>query len=135
MTNTTDLTVLGNTVRNALTADQLEVFPAPDDVTVVKFEVTEFTSICPVTGQPDFGTLTIAYQPDGLCVESKSLKLYLWGYREQGAFCEALASQICHDIADAVVPAWIRVENVQNVRGGIITTSVAEWSQDQEAAL
>ena len=93
-------------------------FVAPD-VQTVKLFTTEFTSLCPRTGQPDFGSVSIEYIPDELCLESKSLKYYLWSYRNEGEFCEGLAGRIADDIVFAIRPAQIQVEVTQNVRGGI----------------
>lgn len=102
-----------------------EAFPAPQ-VSRVTLEATEFTSICPRTGQPDFGSVVIEYTPGGRCVESKSLKHYLWSYRDEGAFCESLAARIADDVVYAVDPVWVRVTVNQNVRGGIAIVAVAE---------
>lgn len=102
-----------------------EAFPAPA-VARVTMEAVEFTSLCPRTGQPDFGTVTIAYTPGKLCLESRSLKFYLWAYREEGAFCEALAAQIADDVVAAIGPEQVSVTVTQNVRGGIALTAVAE---------
>lgn len=102
-----------------------ESFPAPD-VQRVRFEGTEFTSICPRTGQPDFGSIVIEYRPGPRCLESKALKFYLWAYRDEPAFCESLAGQIADDVVAAVEPRWLRVEVRQNVRGGIGLLAVAE---------
>lgn len=118
--------ILGSPVRHAIEADALDTFPTPVNTQTVKFIVTEFTSMCPVTNQPDFGTLEIEYGPDRLCLESKSLKLYLWGFRDKGSFCEALASNIAQDIYGVIQPKWIKVTNRQATRGGIVTESVAE---------
>ncbi len=101
-----------------------EAFPAPD-VQVVNMEATEFTSICPRSGQPDFGAVSIEYVPDKQCLESRALKVYLWAYRDEGAFCETLASQIADDIVYAIAPKAVRVEVHQNVRGGIKIVAVA----------
>ena len=95
-----------------------EAFPAPD-VQVITMEATEFTSICPRTGQPDFGEVSIEYVPNQHCLESKALKYYLWAYRDEGAFCETLAARIADDIVYAIEPKAVRVEVHQNVRGGI----------------
>ena len=89
-----------------------------------EFFTDELTSICPITGQPDFGDLTIEYEPNKLCLESKSLKLYLWTFREEGHFCEALASEIAQKIFDTLKPKWVRVTNEQSKRGGIETTAI-----------
>jgi len=102
-----------------------EAFAAPNVQTVV-CTATEFTSICPRTGQPDFGSVVITYTPAELCLESKALKVYLWSYREEGAFCEALAARIADDIVRAIQPRTLRVEVHQNVRGGIGLVATAE---------
>jgi 7-cyano-7-deazaguanine reductase len=121
-----NLKVLGTTVRRPIEKHELERFPTPANVTQVTFNITEFTSMCPVTGQPDFGTLIITFAPDEWCLESKSLKLYLWRYRDIGSFCESLASDIAQDIFDTIDPVYVKVVNRQAVRGGIATDSVAE---------
>ncbi|MBI4913579.1 MAG: NADPH-dependent 7-cyano-7-deazaguanine reductase QueF [Acidobacteria bacterium] len=101
----------------------LDTFPSPRPGRPfeVVFETEEFTCLCPLTGQPDFAKLRIAYQPDQLCLESKSLKLYLWNYRDQGAFHEAVANQILDDLVKAAKPRWMRVEGDFLIRGGIRT--------------
>ena len=101
-----------------------EAFPAPA-VQLVRMEATEFTSICPKTGQPDFGRVIIEYTPRKRCIESRALKYYLWSFRNEGAFCEALAARIADDVVHAVKPASVRVEVQQNVRGGIALVAVA----------
>lgn len=105
---------------------ELETFPTPDAVTQVRFDCHELTSFCPVTNQPDFSQVVIEYGPKEKCIESKSLKLYLWSFREEPLFGEQLASQISADIFKAVEPHWVRVELVQNIRGGMQLTAVAE---------
>lgn len=95
-----------------------ERFPAPA-VDLVEFEAYEFTSVCPRTGQPDFGRVVIRYQPDAYCLESKALKFYLWAFRDHGAFCESLAAKIADDVMAAVEPHWVEVVVHQNPRGGI----------------
>jgi 7-cyano-7-deazaguanine reductase len=109
----------------------LETFesPRPGRPFEIVFETEEFTCLCPMTGQPDFAKLKITYQPDQLCVESKSLKLYLWSYRNQGAFHETVTNQILDDLTDAVQPAWMRVEGDFLIRGGIRTTVAAEFGK------
>jgi 7-cyano-7-deazaguanine reductase len=104
----------------------LEGFPNPG-VTQVELTSDELTAVCPITAQPDFYTTTIAYRPKGLCLESKSLKLYLMRYRDQGAFCEALAVQIRDDVAAALelAPADVHVTLRQKARGGITITASA----------
>ncbi len=101
-----------------------EAFPAPD-VHTVTLTATEFTSICPRTGQPDFGSVVIEYTPGARCLESKALKFYLWSYRDEGAFCESLAARIADDIVYAIEPRALRVQVNQNVRGGIALVAVA----------
>lgn len=108
----------------------LETFPAPPHVTAVSFTSDELTSFCPVTEQPDFNTVEIEYVPDELCVESKSLKLYLWTFREERIFGEGLASTIAQDLFAALRPFSIKVTLHQNVRGGIKMTAVAEMGRD-----
>ncbi|HYH03041.1 MAG TPA: preQ(1) synthase [Bacillota bacterium] len=109
--------VLGQTVRQP--SRVLEVFPKPEGITTVTMESDEVTSLCPVTGQPDWETVTIEYAPNQSCIESKSLKLYLWSFREDGVFCEALAAQIANDIATACQPYWVEVAVNQKPRGGV----------------
>jgi 7-cyano-7-deazaguanine reductase len=106
----------------------LETFPNPHPGRdyVIRFETSEFTCLCPKTGQPDFATIRIEYVPDRLCVELKSLKLYLWSYRDEGAFHEAVTNKILDDLAAAVSPRRMRVEGDFNIRGGIHTTVVVE---------
>ena len=103
----------------------LETFPAPPFLDKVSLVSDEVTSLCPVTGQPDWETVSIDYLPDKLCLESKSLKLYFWSFRNEGAFCEALASQISCDIFDALQPFWCTVAIHQKARGGITITATA----------
>jgi len=89
-------------------------------------EIPEFTCLCPKTGQPDFATLVLDYIPDRLCVELKSLKLYAWSYRDQGAFHEAVTERILDDLVRATRPRFMRLKAQFFVRGGIFTTVVAE---------
>jgi 7-cyano-7-deazaguanine reductase len=106
----------------------LEVFanPSPQRDYEIRFECPEFTCVCPMTGQPDFATLRITYVPDQRCVELKSLKLYLWSFRDEGAFHEAVTNRILDDLVSALAPRRMRVEGIFAVRGGIQTTVVAE---------
>jgi len=90
----------------------------------ILFDCPEFTCLCPITGQPDFATISIDYVPDELCVELKSLKVYLWSYRNEGAFHEAVTNQICDDLVAAVAPRSITVTGKFWVRGGITTSVV-----------
>ena len=100
-------------------------FPAPN-VQTVALTGTEFTAVCPKTGQPDFGTVTIEYTPDALCIESRALKYYLWSYRDEPAFVETVAARIADDVVYAIAPKRVSVEVSQNVRGGIEIVAVAE---------
>ena len=106
----------------------LETFPnpAPERDYRIHMEIPEFTCVCPMTGQPDFATLTLDYVADELCVELKSLKLYIWSYRDEGAFHEAVTNKILDDLVRATRPRYMRLEARFNVRGGIHTTVVAE---------
>ncbi|HEY5091317.1 MAG TPA: preQ(1) synthase [Polyangia bacterium] len=107
----------------------LETFvnPNPERDYVIRFDCPEFTCLCPKTGQPDFATIHVEYVPDVLCVELKSWKLYLWSYRDEGAFHEAVTNRILDDLVAAVKPRRARVEGAFNVRGGITTTVVASY--------
>jgi 7-cyano-7-deazaguanine reductase len=106
----------------------LETFdnPQPDRDYTIRVEVPEFTCLCPKTGQPDFAELTIEYVADKLCVELKSLKLYVWSFRDEGAFHEAVTNQILSDLVAAIQPRYMRLTAEFNVRGGIFTTVVAD---------
>ena len=95
----------------------------------IHMEIPEFTCLCPRTGQPDFATLALDYVPDRLCVELKSLKLYIWSYRNEGAFHEAVTNRILDDLVRATRPRYMRLTARFNVRGGIHTTVVAEHSK------
>ena len=106
----------------------LETFPNPTPRRDyrIHMEIPEFTCLCPKTGQPDFATLYLDYVPDRICVELKSLKLYVWSYRDQGAFHEAVTNRMLDDIAAATRPRFMRLTAKFYVRGGIFTTVVAE---------
>jgi 7-cyano-7-deazaguanine reductase len=111
--------------------NSLETFPNPNperDYTI-RMRIPEFTCLCPKTGQPDFATLDLEYVPDAKCVELKSLKLYIWSYRNQGAFHEAVTNRILDDLVRLMEPRFIRLRAEFNVRGGIYTTVVAEHKQ------
>lgn len=105
-------------------ADQLETFPNPNPQRDYTIEIVcpEFTSLCPVTGQPDFGTITFTYRPGDRCVELKSLKLYLQRYRNQGIFYEAVTNRLLNDFVMAAAPKWCQVVGAFSARGGITTT-------------
>ncbi|HXZ96794.1 MAG TPA: preQ(1) synthase [Burkholderiales bacterium] len=101
--------------------------PRPQRDYLIHMEIPEFTCLCPRTGQPDFATLILEYIPDKKCVELKSLKLYIWSYRNEGAFHEAVTNRIIDDLSKAVKPRFMRLTSRFNVRGGIFTTVVAEY--------
>jgi 7-cyano-7-deazaguanine reductase len=106
----------------------LETFPNPQPGRdyVIHMEIPEFTCLCPKTGQPDFAVLILDYIPEKLCVELKSLKLYIWSYRDEGAFHEAVTNRILDDLSRATKPRFMRLTAKFYVRGGIFTTVVAE---------
>ena len=106
----------------------LETFtnPQPGRNYTIRIEVPEFTCLCPKTGQPDFATIIIEYVPDQTCVELKALKLYMWTFRERGAFHEAVTNEILDDLVKATAPNFMRIRAEFNVRGGIYTTVIAE---------
>ena len=99
--------------------------PRPGRAYGIHFECPEFTCLCPITGQPDFATVLIEYVPDQLCVELKSLKLYLWSFRDEGHFHEAVTNRILDDLVSAVAPRRMTVTGAFNVRGGITTVVTA----------
>ena len=106
----------------------LETFDNPQqerDYTI-RITIPEFTCLCPKTGQPDFAEMTLEYIPDRLCVELKALKMYIWSFRDQGAFHEAVTNEILGDLVNATQPRFMRLTAEFNVRGGIYTTVVAE---------
>ncbi|HEX4819360.1 MAG TPA: preQ(1) synthase, partial [Acidimicrobiales bacterium] len=104
----------------------LETFDAPPTCTRVRFTSDELTSLCPLTGQPDFNTIEIDYEPKDKCIESKSLKLYLWSFRDKKAFVEQLAAEIAGEVHTAAQPSRVRVTITQHTRGGIVTEATAE---------
>ncbi|MCU1391988.1 MAG: queF [Ilumatobacteraceae bacterium] len=122
--DTSQLTILGRTVRHPV--DHVEVFPAPANVTAVRFTNDELNSMCPVTEQPDLSHVVIEYAPDELCVESKSLKLYLWSFRDRAVFAEALAAEIAGEIMLTAKPHAVKVTLTQRPRGGIEVQAVSE---------
>ncbi|WP_446808130.1 preQ(1) synthase [Methylomonas sp. 2BW1-5-20] len=100
--------------------------PRPARDFTIRIDIPEFTCLCPMTGQPDFAKLVLEYVPNKLCVELKSLKLYMWTFRERGAFHEAVTNEILDHIAAAISPSFMRLRAEFNVRGGIYTTVIAE---------
>jgi len=106
----------------------LETFPNPQqerDYTI-RMRIPEFTCLCPKTGQPDFAELRLEYVPDQLCIELKALKNYIWSYRNDGAFHEAVTNRILSDLVVTIAPRFMRLTAEFNVRGGIFTTVIAE---------
>jgi 7-cyano-7-deazaguanine reductase len=121
---------------------RLETFPnpAPGRDYAIHMQVPEFTCLCPKTGQPDFATLFLDYVPDRLCVELKSLKLYIWSFRDEGRFHEAVTNEILDALVKAAAPRFMRLTARFFVRGGIFTTVVAEhrkkgWKAPQRVEL
>jgi len=109
-------------------AKRLETFPnpAPGRDYAIHMRIPEFTCLCPKTGQPDFATLYVDYVPDRLCVELKSLKLYIWSFRDRGTFHEAVTNEILDTLVKATAPRFMRLTARFYVRGGIFTTVAAE---------
>jgi len=116
---------------------ELQTFanPNPERDYEIAFEAPEFTCLCPMTGQPDFATIRIRYTPDEKCVELKSLKLYLWSYRDEGAFHEAVTNRIANDLIAAIDPRYIEVEGDFYVRGGISTKVKVTHRKDPRPAV
>ncbi len=110
----------------------LETFesPNPESDYTIRIDIPEFTCLCPKTGQPDFATIKIAYVPDQKCIELKSLKMYIWSFRDEGAFHEKVTNDMLADFVTACEPRFMRVTGEFNVRGGIYTTVVAEHKKD-----
>jgi 7-cyano-7-deazaguanine reductase len=113
---------------------KLEIFknPNPRRDYTIEMDCPEFTCLCPKTGQPDFATIHISYVPDEFCVELKSLKLYLWSYRNEGAFHEAVTNKILDDLVKAVKPRCMSIEADFFVRGGIHTVISADYSRPRK---
>ena len=109
-------------------SQRLQTFanPAPERDYRIHIEIPEFTCLCPMTGQPDFATLVLDYVPDRRCIELKALKQYVWSFRDQGAYHEAVTNRILGDLCKAARPRYLRLTARFNVRGGIFTTVVAE---------
>ncbi len=111
---------------------ELEVFdnPNPERDFVIQIDMPEFTCLCPKTGQPDFATLHLEYIADQACVELKSLKMYIWSFRDEGAFHEAVTNEILDDLVNATNPRFMRLKAIFNVRGGVYTSVIAKHQQD-----
>jgi len=107
---------------------QIQTFPnpAPERDYTIRMSIPEFTCLCPMTGQPDFATLELEYVPDRLCIELRALKLYIWSFRDRGAFHEAVTNEILKHLAGAISPRFMRLHADFNVRGGIHTRVIAE---------
>ena len=120
-----------STIAKRTPSSELTTFPnpAPARDYTIRMSIPEFTCLCPMTGQPDFATLELEYVPAALCVELKSLKLYIWSFRERGAFHEAVTNEIVDQLAGAIHPRFMRLTARFNVRGGIYPTVVAERRQ------
>jgi len=112
---------------------KLELFdnPRPKRDYVIRIRCPEFTSVCPRTGQPDFGEIVVEYCPDKVCIELKSLKFYMQSYRNEGIFYEALTNDILDDLSGACKPCWMKVTSRFNARGGITTEVIAEHKTDK----
>ncbi|HZK25680.1 MAG TPA: preQ(1) synthase [Oscillospiraceae bacterium] len=126
-----DFYALGKVVKEP--TRKLDVFPKPAGVQTIVMESDEVTSLCPITGQPDWETVIIEYLPDQLCIESKSLKLYFWSFRQEGAFCEALAAKIANDVGAACQPHSCQVTVIQKPRGGITIRATACYEKGKVA--
>jgi 7-cyano-7-deazaguanine reductase len=128
MTEDTDLEGLTLLGKDAKPSKELETFPNhhPERRYVVRLESDEFTCLCPATGQPDFANITVEYIPNKKILESKSFKLYLWSYRNEGVFHEHVTNTILDDLVAALDPHWCRVSGAFNIRGGIYITVEAE---------
>ena len=118
---------------------ELETFvnPKTERDYTIKITLPEFTCLCPKTGQPDFAKLFLEYIPDQKCIELKSLKLYIWSFRDEGAFHEAITNQILDDLVNAANPKYMKLKAVFNVRGGVYTTVVcdyksSDWKSNQD---
>lgn len=131
---TEGLTLLGREIRQPVR--QLETFPNTHSGRryTVRLDCPEFTCVCPMTGQPDFATITIRYIPDQKIVESKSLKLYLWSYRNEGVFHEHVTNQILDDLVVALEPHFCEVIGAFSVRGGIALTVEAQYTRPDDAS-
>ncbi|MHC4148847.1 MAG: preQ(1) synthase [Planctomycetota bacterium] len=130
--DTNNLTYLGG---KSEPTKNLETFPnqKPGRCYLVTLETDEFTCLCPKTGQPDFATIRVEYIPDRLIVESKSFRLYIWSYRNEGVFHEHVTNRILDDLVKALDPHWCKVIGIFNIRGGVGITVEAEHVKTPEA--
>jgi len=134
-TNSSDLEGLTKLGHEAKTSKELEAFPnrAPDRYYLVILDTEEFTCVCPMTNQPDFAKIKVQYVPDKRILESKSYKLYLWSYRNEGVFHEHVINQILDDIVHILDPHWCKVTGIFNIRGGIGITVESEHTKSVDA--
>jgi 7-cyano-7-deazaguanine reductase len=125
--------VLGRDTSGPITAEQLDVVPWSHGNTdaVVEFTTNELTATCPITGQPDFYELKLSYRPKGWLIESKALKLYLWGFRDKGTFAEDLAATLLKDLVGACDPQEMTVDLMQQVRGGLKIRTVVRHRREE----
>jgi 7-cyano-7-deazaguanine reductase len=137
VTEPSDLEGLSKLGQAAQPSKTLEAFPnrSPERFYLVSLESSEFTCLCPMTGQPDFATIRVDYVPDQKVVESKSFKLYLWSFRNEGTFHEHLINQMLADLVKTLDPHWCRVKGIFNIRGGIGITVEAEHTKTELARL
>ena len=126
--------MLGREVRGPIEVEQLDVVPWSHGETdaTVEFATNELTALCPITGQPDFYELTLTYRPNGSLIESKSLKLYLWSFRDRGIFAEDLAATLLKDLLSACAPLEMTVDLTQQVRGGLRIRTVVHHPTEVE---
>jgi 7-cyano-7-deazaguanine reductase len=127
-----DKQVLGRETRGPIGAKQLDTVPWNHTATdaVIEFSTTELTALCPITGQPDFYELELSYRPGPRLLESKSMKLYLWGFRDKGMFAEDMAATLLKDLVAACDPVEMTVDLTQKVRGGLKIRTVVRHSPD-----
>jgi 7-cyano-7-deazaguanine reductase len=127
-----DKQVLGRETREPIEAEQLDTVPwnHTDTDTVIEFSTSELTALCPITAQPDFYELELSYRPGALLLESKSMKLYLWGFRDKGMFAEDMAATLLKDLVAACDPVEMTVDLVQQVRGGLKIRTVVRHSPE-----
>jgi len=134
-TDAADLEGLTKLGHEALPSKELEAFPnrTPGRYYLVTLDTEEFTCVCPMTGQPDFAKIKVQYVPDNKVLESKSYKLYLWSYRNEGVFHEHVINQILDDIVHILDPHWCKVTGIFNIRGGIVITVESEHTKSADA--
>jgi 7-cyano-7-deazaguanine reductase len=127
-----DKQVLGRETREPIEAEQLDTVPwnHTDTDTVIEFSTSELTALCPITAQPDFYELELSYRPGALLLESKSMKLYLWGFRDKGMFAEDMAATLLKDLVAACDPVEMTVDLLQQVRGGLKIRTVVRHSPE-----